>query len=422
MIDFDSYFDRISEAASDLHLQAAIEKAIENYERKKKEWLERIGHIPELAKILEEKRRSSLDDLIRNVERASEAMRYNGMKVFFASTAEEARERIFDLICDEKLVMKVKSLTTEEIGLNEFLQSKGIEVWETDVGAILLQLTHGKAAHLTGLCISNPKEKFAEEFSKLAGKDLGSSPEKLVAYIREFVKSKIIKTKVVISGANAITADTGSIYIITNEGNDRLITSWTEKHIILAGIEKVYPDRDAADLYTKVMPFYTTGGGFTHSVSIITGISSSSDIERLSIRPACGPSEIDVVLLDNGRSNMLADKDFRDALVCIKCGACLLNCPVWRIIAQEYGESVYMGGMGTPWTFFTSSIEKAAKQAFTCLQCGKCKEICPMGVDVRHMVQKVRERVAELRLIPRYIDTLKKNILTEGTPYAGGSN
>ncbi|MGQ9514574.1 MAG: LUD domain-containing protein [Thermoproteota archaeon] len=419
MVGFDKYFARISEAASDPQLQTAIEKAVENYERKKKEWLERIVQIPELAKILEEKRRSLLDDLIKNVERASEAMRYNGMRVFFASNAKEARERILDLIGDEKLVMKVKSLTTEEIGLNEFLQSRGIEVWETDVGAILLQLTHGRAAHPTGLCISTPKEKFAEEFSKLAGKELGSNPERLVAYIREFVKSKVVKTKAVISGANAITADTGSIYIITNEGNDRIVTSWPDKHIILAGIEKIYPDRDTADLYTRIMPFYTTGGGFTQFVSIITGISSSSDIERLSVRPACGPREIDVVLLDNGRGDMLADRDFRDALVCLKCGACLLNCPVWRIIAQEYGESVYMGGMGTPWTFFTSSIEKAATQAFTCLQCGKCKEVCPMEVDVRYMVQKVRERVAKLGLIPKQIDTLKKNILTYGTPYVG---
>jgi len=420
MVDFEGYYARISEAASDPRLQAAIEKAVDNYERKKKVWLERIGCIPELAKVLEKKRKADVDDLAENVERAAEAMRYNGMRVFYAKTADEARGTIFDLIGDERLVMKVKSLTTEEIGLNEFLQSRGIEVWETDVGAILLQLTHGKAAHPTGLCISTPKERFAEEFSKMAGREIGTRPEDLVAYIREFVKSKVVEAKVAISGANAITADTGSIYLLTNEGNDRLVTSWPEKHIVLAGIDKVCPDRETADLYTRVMPFYTTGGGFTQFVSVITGISSSSDIERMSVRPACGPREIDVVLLDNGRSEMLASHDFKDALVCIRCGACLLSCPVWRIIAQEYGESVYMGGMGTPLTLFTVGLEKAAPQAYTCLECGKCKEVCPVGIDVRHMIEKARELLAVNHLVPPKIESLKEKILESGSPYATG--
>jgi len=420
MVDFDSYFTRISEAASDNQLQASIRKAVKNYESKKEQWIKRLQNIPELAKTLEERRRSALKNLSENVERAKEAMSFNGMKVFHVKTAEEARKTVYSLLEGEKLVMKVKSLTTEEIGLNEFLQSKGVEVWETDVGAVLLQLTHGKAAHPTGLCISTPKEKFADEFGKLAGRDLGPDPENLVAFIREFVKSKILKTKVAISGANAITADTGSIYIVTNEGNDRIVTSWPEKHIVVAGIEKIFPDRDLADLYTKVMPYYTTGSGFTQYVSIITGISSSSDIERMSVRPACGPREIDVVLLDNGRSEMLADQDFNDALVCIKCGACLLNCPVWNVIAQEYGESVYMGGMGIPWTLFTAGIEKAAMQAYSCLQCGKCVEVCPMKVDIRRMVQKVRERSARLGLLPEKLKKIRENIQTKGTPYSFG--
>jgi L-lactate dehydrogenase complex protein LldG len=207
---------------------------------------------------------------------------------------------------------------------------------------------------------------------------------------------------------------------VTNEGNDRIVTSWPEKHIVIAGIEKIFPDRDLADLYTKVMPYYTTGSGFTQYVSIITGISSSSDIERMSVRPACGPREIDVVLLDNGRSEMLADQDFNDALVCIKCGACLLNCPVWNVIAQEYGESVYMGGMGIPWTLFTAGIEKAAMQAYSCLQCGKCVEVCPMKVDIRRMVQKVRERSARLGLLPEKLKKIRENIQTKGTPYSFG--
>jgi L-lactate dehydrogenase complex protein LldG len=417
MTDFEDYFARISDAASDGALQKAIKKAVENYENKKREWLKRMQYIPELARALERRRKGALADLLENVQRAEEAMRYNGMNVFLARTAEEARERILNLLGEERLVMKVKSMTTEEIGLNDFLEEKGVEVWETDVGAFLLQLTHGKAAHPTGVCISARREKFAEEFSKVAGRTLSSTPEELVSFVRDFVRSKVVLSKVAISGANAITADTGSIYIITNEGNDRLVTSWPEKHIVIAGMDKIFTDREAADLYTRVMPFYTTGGGFTQYVSIITGISSSSDIERMSVRPACGPREIDVILLDNGRSRMVANEDFKEALVCLRCGACLLSCPVWRVIAQDYGESVYMGGMGTPLTLFTAGLEKAAPQAFTCLECGKCKEVCPIGIDVRGMIAKARELLAVNRLVPSRIESLKENILKNGSPY-----
>jgi len=420
MVDFDSYFARLSDVASDEVLQAAIKKAIENYEDKKKEWLKRMQYIPQLAKALEERRKRSLESLLKNVERATEAMRYNGMKVFFAKTAEDARETVFNLLDGEKSVMKVKSLTTEEIELNDFLEGKGIEAWETDVGAFLLQLTHGKAAHPTGVCISAQREKFAEEFSKVAGRALSTNPQELVAFVRGFVRSKVVEAKIAISGANAITADTGSIYLITNEGNDRLVTSWPEKHIVIAGIDKIFEDRDTADLYTRVMPFYTTGMGFTQFVSIITGISSSSDIERISVRPACGPREIDVVLLDNGRSEMATSEDFRDALVCLRCGACLMSCPVWKIIAQEYGQSTYMGGMGTPFTIFTAGIEKAALQAFTCLECGKCKEVCPVGIDVRRMIGKTRELLAANHLVPAKIEAIKESILANGSPYAQG--
>jgi iron-sulfur cluster protein len=418
MIDFESYFSKLADTATDPTLQDAIRKAVKNYENRKSEWLKRMQQIPESAKELEARRRAALDVIQANVERAVEAMRYNGMKVFFAKTAEEARGIVFDLLSGERLAIKVKSLTTEEIGLNEFLEGRGIEVWETDVGAFLLQLVHGKAAHPTGVSISVPREKFAEEFSKVAGRRLSSSPEELVAFVRDFVKGKVVNAKVAISGANAITADTGSIYIITNEGNDRLVTSWPEKHIVIAGIDKVFPDRDTADLYTRVMPFYTTGGGFTQFVSIITGISSSSDIERISVRPACGPREIDVVLLDNGRSEMARSEEFREALVCLRCGACLLSCPVWKVIAQEYGVAVYMGGMGTPLTLFTAGIEEAALQAFTCLECGKCKEVCPMGIDVRRMVQRTREMASASHLVPARIGSLKERILTGGSPYA----
>jgi len=307
---FEAYYQKLIQDANDTFLRTAVEKSLTNYKERKVASLKRIKNIPDLAKELEKRRKDSREHLEENIKKAIEVVEANGMKVYQANDAEEACKKTLELIGNEKLVTKVKSLTTEEIGLNEYLEEHGIEIWETDVGAVLLQVAHRKAAHPTGVSISVPKEVFADYFSKLAGRQLPPDPKVLVAFVRDFIREKCFQSKVAISGANAITADTGTIYLVTNEGNDRLVTSLPDKHIIIAGIDKIMPDRDTANLYCQVMPLYTTGHYTTQYITQLMGISSSSDIERLSVKPAAGPAEIDVILLDNGRRKMAADPDF----------------------------------------------------------------------------------------------------------------
>lgn len=350
---------------------------------------------------LREIRRATFDRLPELIEQAKVAMESRGMHVYEAKNGEEANKLILDL-CESwnaKLMVKAKSITSEEIKMNEHLEEHGIEVWETDVGALLLQLMHGKAMHPTGVSIAVPKEVAATYFSKIAGKELPPDPPVLVTFVREFVREKVWKADVGFSGANAITADTGSIYLVTNEGNARLVTSVPPRHIVLAGIEKVMPSRDVADLYVKVMPVYTTGAESIIYLSVIGGLSVSSDIERRTVKPASGPKEIHVILLDNGRKALLKDEDFRQVLTCLKCGACLMECPLWNVVAGYYGEHVYMGGFGTILTAFTESFEAAAPQAFTCTLCGKCKDRCPMEVDVPEMIRKLRQKIVEKKIV-----------------------
>jgi L-lactate dehydrogenase complex protein LldG len=418
MPNFDAYYQKLIQDANDSFLRTAVEKALVNYKERKIASLKRIKNIPDLAKELEKRRKDSRDHLEENIKKAVEVLEANGMKVYQVRDAEEACKKTLELIGNEKLVTKVKSLTTEEIGLNEFLEENGIEIWETDVGAVLLQIAHRKAAHPTGVSISVPKEVFADYFSKLAGRQLPPDPKVLVAFVRDFIREKCFQSKVAISGANAITADTGTIYIVTNEGNDRLVTSLPDKHIIIAGIDKIMPDRDTANLYCQVMPLYTTGHYTTQYITQLMGISSSSDIERLSVKPAAGPSEIDVILLDNGRRKMATDPEFKESFICLRCGTCLYDCPVWTTVAHDFGEYTYMGGLGVAWTLFTSGPKEVATQAFSCTQCGRCKEVCPMEIDTPKIIRKTRSLLLRSNTVPKQINAMLSNVVQKGSPYA----
>jgi len=396
-VKFEAYFNNLVEKSHETFLQTAIVRSRTHYLNRKNKNLQKLKKIQQWVKELRELRRQTIDRLPELIKQAKEAMEERGMHVYEAKNGEEANKIILDLCkgWNAKLMVKAKSLTSEEIGMNEHLKEHGITAWETDVGALLLQIMNGKAMHPTGVSIAVPKEVAATYFSKLAGKELPPEPQVLVEFVRNFVREKVWKADVGFSGANAITADTGSIYLVTNEGNARLTTSIPPRHIVLAGIEKIVPNREVADLYVKVMPVYTTGATSIIYLSVIGGLSVSSDIERRTVKPASGPKEIHVILLDNGRSALLRDKDFREILTCVKCGACLMECPLWNVVAGYYGEHVYMGGFGTILTAFTKGFEAAAPQAFTCTLCGKCKDLCPMEVDVPEMIRKLRQRIVE---------------------------
>jgi len=418
MIELETYFKRLVEKFHEEFLQTAIVRSRTHYLTRKEKNLQKLKSIKDWTEQLKEARRTTLDKLPELVKQAKQAMEDRGMHVYMAKDGNEANRIISDL-CNSwnaKLMVKGKSIASEEIKTNEHLEEHGITVWETDVGALLLQIMKGKAMHPTGVSIAVPREIAAQHFSNLAGKELPPDPQTLVAFVREFVRKKVWEADVGFTGANAITADTGSIYLLTNEGNGRLVTSVPPKHVVLAGIEKVMPSREIADLYVKVMPVYTTGADAIIYLSIIGGISTSNDIERISVTPASGPKEVHVILLDNGRTALLNDQDFREILTCLKCGACLMECPMWNVVAGYYGEHVYMGGFGTILTAFTNGFEAAVPQAFTCTLCGKCKDLCPMGIDVPEMIRKLRQRIIE-KGIAKPHEKLESNARRTFNPY-----
>jgi len=413
---FEEHFNKLVEVAWDREHREAIARAVQRYLQRRAESMAKL-RVQDWARELREARREYMDRLEELVEEAEDSMREQGMVVHEASNAEEARRLVYELLDGERLLVKVKSLTSEEVELNEYLEERGVEVWETDVGALLLQLLKWRPSHPTGVSITVSRQRAAKAYSRLAGRELPEDPAKLVEFVRWFVREKVLKAKVGFTGANAIAADVGLIYVLTNEANDRLVTTLPDRLVVLAGVEKVMPNRQLCELYAKVIPAYATGGGFVTFMSTI-GLSKSSDIERVVVSPASGPREVHVILLDNGRWRMLKDPVFKEALRCIKCGGCLYFCPVWLVAGGFFSAGgPYMGGFGVPWTLFTRGLEEAALQAFSCTLCGLCKDVCPMEVDVPKMVLKVRELAASRGITPPRLAEMAERLMSSGEPF-----
>ena len=418
-VNFDKYFDNLVEKSREPFLQRAIIRARTAYWDRRSKNFPKLKYVEKWCEELRGIRRVAVDKILDYVKMAKDQMESRGIEVHWARNAEEANKIIYDLFssCGAKKVFKVKSIASEEIGMNEYLEERGIKAWETDVGAVILQLMRGKAMHPTGVSIAVAREVAKEYLSKFLGKDLPADPAVLTRATCDWVRKAVPEADAIFSGANAIAAETGEIWVMENEANGRLVLAQPKPYVCLAGIEKIYPTRYAALLYSMIMPVYVTGATAIDNITIIGGKSSSNDIERVRVSPATGSDEIHVVFLDNGRTAMFKDPDFRIMLTCLKCGACLMDCPMWNVVAGYFGEHVYMGPFGIMWTAFTKGLEAAATQAYTCLLCGRCKEMCPMGIDLPRLIKKIRQKLVEKGIVPQPLKTMAENVMKYSSPY-----
>jgi len=219
-----------------------------------------------------------------------------------------------------------------------------------------------------------------------------------------------------ISGANAITADTGSVFLFENEGNIRFATNAPDVHVVFAGIEKILPTLSDGFRLLEVVSRYAGYLAMTY-VSIVSGPSKTGDIEKTIVYGAHGPREFHVILYDNGRKKAAEDPELAPILRCIRCGACMYECAIYPITTGYWGYK-YMGGIGIPWTAYISGgLEKAAPMAFTCTLCGRCIDYCPMEIDTPEIVIKVREQLNKKGLIPPFIKSMVETVMKDGVPY-----
>ncbi len=393
--------DLIEKGAKSTSVRTAMDRAIHSYRTLSANALRKFPKTLEKAKQVRKIKEDAIDRMEELVNMARESFERNKAKTYFAADAEEANKIIADIVGTGKTIVKGKSLTTEETHLRQYLQNKGNEVWETDLGEFIVQLLDSRPMHLLAPAINIPREKVGELLEKYikAKVDPTNVSEEVLA-VRKFLRDKFTTADVGISGANVIAAETGTMVIIENEGNVRLATGLPDKHIVLVGVEKVVETLEDAMMVSEVT-WRSADSEMPGYVNLISGPSLTGDIEKVLTYGAHGPKELHVVFLDNGRFNMAKEEKFKQALYCLRCGACLYECPVYAVTAGYYG-SQYIGGIGTAWDAFTTvkDIAEIAPQAYTCVMCKRCKTRCPLEIDTADMMVALREKLVAEDKIP----------------------
>ncbi|MGB9868150.1 MAG: LUD domain-containing protein [Bacillota bacterium] len=369
--------DRESKRGREIALQAICPKHIA-----------KVKEYPDLSRRLREIKAYSIANLDMLVSKAISSMEALGCKVYLARTAEDARAYILGVI-KSGLVVKSKSSVAKEIGIVEALEQKGIRVIETDLGDRIVQLAKSRPSHSLIPALHIPIERIAELLSEETGDKVEPTLEACLAAARKGLLEYMLNAQYGLTGANAIAADCGAIFLVENEGNVRAVTNLPNTHVIIAGIEKVVPTAYDALTVVQAASVYGLGQDLGTYVSCISGPSRTGDIEYRVALGMHGPKEVHVVLLDNGRTNAVR-KGYEEVLYCINCGSCLNFCPIYGAIGERYGYK-YLGGRGIAFTTFHAGLDKAmAEGLLLCTTCESCSSACPAQIDGARLVRRLR--------------------------------
>ena len=335
------------------------------------------------------------DDAARHMEELYETFRAEAEKrgavVHRAKDAAEAREIIAQIAKENDVhkIVKSKSMTAEEIGLNAHLEAAGIEVNETDLGEWIVQLRKERPSHMVMPAIHLSRGQVADEFEKATGRAQDHEDvQKLVKTARAELRPKFHAADMGISGANFLIAETGSLAIVTNEGNGRLVNTLPRVHVALAGLDKLIPTLDDALTALQVLPRNATGQRLTSYVTFIDGATACA-------KSPTGRKILHIVLLDNGRAALAADPLFSQIYRCVRCGACANVCPVFRLVGGHRMGHVYVGAIGLVLTYLYHDRAAAKKLCQNCVGCGACKDVCSGGIDLPRLIQEIRARFAK---------------------------
>ncbi len=327
-----------------------------------------------------------LDQFATNVEK-------HGGTLYFAATAEEACQYVLQLATRKQatLVVKAKSMLSEEIGLNEVLEAAGVEVVETDMGQFIVQLAHEKPFHILAPAIHKSLEQIRDLLSGDSGEDLPTDADALTGIVRRRLREKFFSAAIGVSGCNFGVAATGSVVLVTNEGNGRLTTTVPKTHVAVMGIERLVPDFESLAPVLGLLPWLGGGTRMTSYVTAISGPRRPPDED--------GPDELHVVVVDNGRSAILGSK-YEKILNCIHCGACLDVCPVYRKIGGHAYGAIYSGPIGAVLTPLLEGLEQHTELPFASSLCGACTDVCPARIPLAEYLLELRGDVVAAGLEP----------------------
>jgi L-lactate dehydrogenase complex protein LldF len=384
-----TFLVKSAEKAADLTHRAKILFNIGRYDAVvpagKKQFAD-LEKVREKAKNLKWKAIESLDKHLEDFEKNFTG---RGGKVIWAETTNEACAAILE-ICKAKnckTLVKSKSMVTEEIHLNDFLAGNNIESVETDLGEYIQQLDGESPYHIVTPAMHKSKEDVAKLFEDKLHTPPGLSPEQLTLVAREKLRHKYTAAEVGVTGANFIISDTGSIALTENEGNARLSCAWPKTHIVIVGIEKVIPSIQDLSIFWPLLATFGTGQFVTVYNSIVSGPRKPAETD--------GPDEMVVILLDNGRTNILANPVSRESLYCIRCGACLNACPVYKNIGGHAYGTTYSGPIGSVITPHLKDLGDWKHLSYASSLCGNCTEVCAVKINLHELLLSNRNEAVE---------------------------
>ncbi|GAB6179529.1 LutB/LldF family L-lactate oxidation iron-sulfur protein [Desulfotomaculum defluvii] len=394
-IEGNTFRDRARRTLESEFMRKAVQKAVDRLETNKKNASKELGNWDDWRARGRDIRKHTVDHLDYYLGQLADNVRKNGGTVYFAPWAEDARQIISEIIKkhEGKLVVKSKSMVTEEIHLNKTLIEQGHEVVETDLAEYILQLAEEPPSHIVVPAIHKSREQIAQLFSEVAGEKLANDTPTLTAFSRRVLREKFLKADIGITGCNFAIAETGSTSLVTNEGNARLVSSLPKVHIVIMGMERVLPTFEDLEVVLTLLPRSATGQKLTSYVSINNGPRKPGESD--------GPEHFYLVILDNGRSRMLADDEFRQALHCTRCGACFNVCPVYRHVGGHAYGSVYGGPIGS---VISSFLGKDYKEylglAYATTLCAACSRVCSVMIPIHDLLLTLRKRYVQAGLPP----------------------
>ena len=383
-----TYEERVQKGIDDSFMRSAVSRSQYRLKTVRESAQDELGDWEKWRELGEQIRQHTLENLDYYLEQLSDEVEKRGGKVFFAKTAEQATDYIKEVVTKKqaKKIVKTKSMVTEEIGLNDVLVAQGLEVVETDLGEWIIQLDEDRPSHIVAPALHKERESIRETFAQKRGYDGPSEPTELTKFARQELRYDFLSADVGITGCNFAVAESGTITLVTNEGNGRLVTSLPETHIAVMGIERIVPTWEELDILLSLLTRAAVGQKLTTYVTTITGPKLNDELD--------GAEEFHLVIVDNGRSNILGT-EFQPVLQCIRCAACINVCPVYRHIGGHAYGSIYPGPIGAVLTPLLDGYEKHHELPYASSLCAACTEVCPVKIPLHELLIKHREKIVE---------------------------
>ncbi len=381
--------DRARRALEDDFLRTAVRFTTDRLKTTRKTATEQLGRWEDWRERGRQIRAHTVSHLDHYLGLFATNARKAGARVHFAADAADAERVVLDIAKQQAaiLVAKSKSMVTEEIHLNRHLEEHGIEVVETDLGEYIIQLAGEAPSHIIIPAIHKTREQIRELFAADGAEDLTTDTKALTAYARKRLRETFLQADIGITGCNFAIAESGSVVLFTNEGNGRMVSTLPKTHIVLMGMERIIPTLADLDVMANLLPRSATGQKLTTYMSIVTGPRKLEEQD--------GPDDLHIVILDNGRSRQLGDPEFQEILHCIRCGACLNVCPVYRHIGGHSYGSVYPGPIGAVLTPLLQEGPEFEELPYASSLCGACHEACPVKIPLHDMLAALRRRQVE---------------------------